>query len=359
MLRHRTQSLTARDVARIRRATADPAHTARTIIAAILTCLGAACLVPWGVPLVMAQDDAAPGWAPGVTLEPPESGWDAQSMPGEPAASADSPSEAVRRAREALQGPDTRTGLSLSAKLTDDGAALTEDIIWRIYEDGAAGQSPPKLVYKVQSATVRHPLAPGRYIVMVSFGRSFLTRAVEVSAGNMTEEVFVLNAGGLRLTAYAADKQLSPEMVKFDIFEAETDQLGERRRIVRSAEPGQVIRLNAGIYLLRSTYGDSNASVESEASVEAGKLTEVAMAHAAARVTLRLVARPGGEAIPATRWTITTPTGELVARSVGALPSHIVAPGTYVVTARNGGREFTREIVLEDAQMADVEVLAQ
>ncbi len=328
--------------------------------AACTICGIALCAAAFAIPAKAQAQGDSPGWAPGVTLTPPdENGWTTESSPAEANEDGAQDSEAVRRAREALEQPALETGVLLSAKLTEDGARLRGQLIWRIYEDGAAGQPPPKLLHKRTGPSVRQPLPAGRYIVNVSFGRSFLTRRIEVTDGVMKPEVFVINAGGLRLTAYAADKELPSETVSFEIFEAETDQSGERRRIIGSARPGQVIRLNAGIYHLRSTYGEDNASVESEASVEAGKLTEVAMAHAAARVTLRLVARSGGEAIPATRWTIATPEGDVVTRSVGALPSHILAPGRYIVTARNGGREFVQEIALEDAQMAEVEVLAQ
>ena len=85
-------------------------------------------------------------------------------------------------------------------------------------------------------------------------------------------------------------------------------------------KPDVVIRLNAGIYRIVSTYGDANAQVEADVTVEAGKLSEATVSHSAARVTFKLVAREGGEALPDTQWTVQTADGEVVKRSVGALP---------------------------------------
>ena len=57
-------------------------------------------------------------------------------------------------------------------------------------------------------------------------------------------------------------------------------------------------------------------------TVEAGKLTEATLSHAAAKVTFKLVARPGGDAIADTQWSLANAQGEIVKESVGALPTH-------------------------------------
>ncbi len=107
----------------------------------------------------------------------------------------------------------------------------------------------------------------------------------------------------------------------------------------KAVKPGVILRLNAGIYHLVSTYGDANANVKSDVTVEAGKLTEAQISHTAGKVTFKLVQRAGGEAIADTQWVIQTPTGEEVKSSVGALPTHILAPGTYTVVATSQGQQ--------------------
>ena len=118
-----------------------------------------------------------------------------------------------------------------------------------------------------------------------------------------------------------------------------------------------MLRLNAGIYNIVGTYGDANAVVRADVTVEAGKLTEATLVHAAAKVTFKLVARAGGDAIADTQWTIANAQGETVKESVGALPTHIFAPGTYTVSARNAGEVFQRQFAVQAGDAVQVEVM--
>ena len=77
--------------------------------------------------------------------------------------------------------------------------------------------------------------------------------------------------------------------MSYDIFSGETDQQGNRTKVMSGARPGLIVRLNAGIYHIVSTYGDANATVRADINVEAGKLTEATVSHTGARVTFKLV----------------------------------------------------------------------
>ena len=70
-----------------------------------------------------------------------------------------------------------------------------------------------------------------------------------------------------------------------------------RTKVMSGLAPGVVVRLNAGIYSLVSAYGDANAVARADVTVEAGKLTEATLMHAAAKATFKLVARSGGDAV--------------------------------------------------------------
>ncbi len=128
-------------------------------------------------------------------------------------------------------------------------------------------------------------------------------------------------------------------------------------RVLAGAKPNVINRLNAGIYRIVSRYGDANAKVEADVTVEAGKLTEATVSHQAARVTFKLVTRVGGEALPDTQWTVQTPDGQWSLQSVGALPTHILAPGTYSVTAKSSAGVYKRDFTLANGDAAQVEVL--
>jgi hypothetical protein len=166
-----------------------------------------------------------------------------------------------------------------------------------------------------------------------------------------------LNAGGLRVAAMIGGKPAPPGNVSYSIFSDDRDDSENSAAIITSAKPGLIVRLNSGIYRIVSLYGDANAKIETDVTVEAGKLSETTLTHTGGKATFKLVTREGGEAMPDTRWTIQTDDGDPVKESVGALPTHVLAPGDYVVTASSGGHIFQNKFQIKDGDAINVEVL--
>jgi len=246
----------------------------------------------------------------------------------------------------------------MTARLTADGDVIEEGLVWRVFGRPPSGENGTALLYTQQDAQPTFRLRTGDYIVNAAFGRAHITRRISVKPGqaNGVVEDFVLNAGGLRVKALVGGAEAPHNTVSFAIY-SDRDQTDNRKLILSSARPNIVVRLNAGIYHIVSTYGDCNAVVRSDVTVEAGKLTEAVVTHSAAKATLKLVHRAGGEALPDTQWTIQTPEGEDVKESVGALPTHILAPGKYIVVAKSQGRAFQREISLSSGETTQVELV--
>jgi hypothetical protein len=172
-------------------------------------------------------------------------------------------------------------------------------------------------------------------------------------------QVVVLNAGGLRLLAInGKDQPLSSDVV-FDIYAADESGAAERTPLA-STPPGKVVGLTAGFYHVVSRYGGANAQVRADIRVDAGKLTEATLYQKAARLTLKLVQTHGGEAVADTVWSVQSAKGDTVlASSVGAFPSVILAAGDYTATARHAGVTYTQPFKVEAAVDRDVEVLVK
>jgi len=265
-----------------------------------------------------------------------------------------------RKAEPREPSPQELGEIRLIGLLTADGQRIDRGLVWRVFEEQSKDvDRPPKLVSERRDASPLLKLPPGPYIINVAFGRSNLTRRVTVNAGPPVDEPFVLNAGGLRLTAQVGGKPAPAGSVTYDIQSDERDQSGNRATIMSNAKPGLIIRLNAGIYHIVSSYGDANAIVHADVTVEAGKLTEATVAHAAAKVTLKLVTRAGGDALPGIHWVLQTPDGIVVKESVGALPTHILAPGAYTAIAKSQGRAFRRDFTVASGSTTQVEVVMQ
>lgn len=293
----------------------------------------------------------------GQKSNPPATG----SLPREPTPGAAPNTTVVPRTAAETKSNPSVGDVGLSAFLTDDGQRIEQGMVWRLFsEPSGASEAKPKLLATWREASPSVKLPPGTYTVNAAFGRAHLTRKIKVEAGGTTQERFVLNAGGLRVNALIGNGETAPERaVSYEILSGETDQLGNRSKIMGSARAGVIVRLNAGIYHIVSTYGDVNAIVKADVTVEAGKLTEATVSHQGARVTFKLVTRAGGEAQADTQWSVHTTHGEVVKETVGALPTHILGPGSYVVNAKHGGRSFRRSFSVQAGETAQIEVVMQ
>ena len=271
----------------------------------------------------------------------------------------DSPS--AQRPPPKTNSGDGRVQLTLSAFLTQDGEPIDQGVVWRVYTETPGVDPPqPRLVTTSKEPISVVSLAPGSYIVNVVFGRAHLTRRVTIAAATNADERFILNAGGLRVTAVlGAAEKVRDLAVSYDVYQGDADQLGGRTKVVGGLRPNVIVRLNAGLYHVVSTMGDANATVSADVTVEAGKLTDAVINHHAARVTMKLVTRAGGEAQADTLWAVHSAQGDLVRESQGALPTHILAAGEYVASARHAGRLYQRQFTVVSGEAVQVEVVMQ
>jgi hypothetical protein len=309
--------------------------------------LAAAACLP--LALVPASAQTPPGWQP-------------QTSPPAPASpTSDAPpanTTVVPRSSEAAKGAGAPAQLALAAFLTEESQPVQQGLVWRIFREKATADGKNVLVSTHRDANPILRLDPGAYQINVSLGRANLTRRVVVAPETQAVERFVLNAGGLRvIPVLGKGEAANAKAVSFEVQSDERDAHGQRVKVVTGAKAGVVLRLNAGIYSIVSTYGDANAMARADVTVEAGKLTEVTLAHAAAEVTFKLVTRPGGDAIADTQWNLATAQGETVRESSGALPTHFIAPGSYVVSARHAGRTYRRQFSVQTGDAAFVEVV--
>ena len=326
-------------------------------------------VAPQGAPVVAPSSGAT---MPGALLIPPspqaaatQSEAVKSTTPGQtdirtsaPRAVEGQPETSV--ARVAPAPPARPVPVTFKALITESGPELTSGLVWSVFTTGTSASLSGTLVSTHREAMPTAALLPGEYLVNAAYGLSNLTKKIKVENGKSLEETFVLNTGGLKLAATLADgKPLPAGSVRFDILFDEEDQFGHRQEVLGNAKLGIVIRLNAGAYHIVSTYGDANAVVRADVTVEPGKLTEATIKHAAAPVTFRLVQNPGGEAIADTQWSVLTSRGDLVKESAGAIPTHVLAAGDYAVVARNGGSSYTSRFPVSTGEAKQVEVVME
>jgi hypothetical protein len=237
---------------------------------------------------------------------------------------------------------------------------MTADIVWRVFEGRPGSDGNYRLLQTLREPQPTIELRPGEYLVNIAYGRAYLTKKIGVWPQNPLKEDFVVNAGGLRLSATLAHAPITAEhLLKFEIFSDTQDQSGNRQKLFGDLRPGIVIRLNSGIYHVVSTYGDANSVISTDVVIEPGKITEAGIDHDAGKITLKLVQRSGGEATADTRWIVYNAAGEVVRESAGAFPTHILAAGEYRVAAQHGERQYAGAFSVAPGETRLVEVLMQ
>jgi hypothetical protein len=248
--------------------------------------------------------------------------------------------------------------LALSAVMSDGGQPLASGLVWRVFDGQVQEDGSYRLITTHREAKPSITMRPGDYLINAAYGRANVTKRLTIWPGKAQQDVFNLNAGGLRLYATLAKQPLFTEQtLSFDVFSEETDQFGNRRKVMSGAKSGVVMRLNSGTYRVHSVYGDSNAVIEADVTVEPGKLTEATVDHQAGKITFKLVRQAGGEALADTIWNIYASDGQLVKRSGGAFPSHVLAAGNYQLKVEHGGREIAGTFAVEPGDKKQVEVV--
>lgn len=256
--------------------------------------------------------------------------------------------------------PQTSASVKLGALITEQGKQIQNGLVWRIYNTKKNDGGRYKLVKTLRAPRFEGTLPLGVYLVNLSWGRSHLTEKMDILSSKPFVRNFILNAGGLRLGARHIDGSSLPRrQVAYQIYSDERDQFGKRRLILDNARPDKTIRLNAGIYHIKSLFGSANGIIDTDITVEAGKLTDVVINHTASKVTFKLVNQPGGEALAGAIWRITSPDGKLIKEAGGALPTLILAAGDYTINAWYSSRTFARKVTIEPGAPVHVEIVIQ
>ena len=247
--------------------------------------------------------------------------------------------------------------VTLVAHLNEGGEEIPNGLVWRIFGTQPGADEKLPLVATARGGNTVFQLAPGSYLVHAAYGRAGVTKRITVGREPMREDLF-LDAGGLKLNAILPGGVRIPQnQLRFSIYEAGEDNIGDGTLILPDVQPGSIVRLNAGTYHVVAKYGAINAVIRSDIRVEAGKLTEATVEHRAADLTMKLVRERGGEAIADTAWSVLTDTGEIVYETVSAYASMVLAEGDYTIVAKNRDRIYQRDFSVVPGRNQDVELL--
>ena len=286
-------------------------------------------------------------------------------------------------AQTASQDPGQAT-LNLSAALNGSSVPLPAGLKWRIFAAQVDADGSRPLIVESNLAQPTLTIPAGDYVVHVSFGLASAAKRMTLAAEVQSERL-TLSAGGLRVQGTVAGAPIDPSRLSLAIYVPQ-NRNPEGKLIYAKAKAGDVIGLPEGAYHIVSTYLDtvgpyfvasstantgksaapappsstpSNSIVNADIKVVSGKLIEVTLRHRCATLTLKLVNKPGAEALANTTFTVLTPGGDVIRELVGAFPSLVLAEGEYVVVARHEAKTYQSTFEVKTGMDRDVEVVAK
>jgi hypothetical protein len=274
--------------------------------------------------------------------------------------------------------------LGLSAVLNGGGAPLTGGLRWRVFAAQADPDGSHPLIVESSLAQPTLTIPAGDYVVHVAFGLASAAKRVTLGA-EVRSERLTLSAGALKIEGTLADAPIDPSKLSLAIYVPQNrNPLG--KLVYAKGKAGDVIGLPEGSYHIVSTFLDtvgahsgvnaaansgksavvappaaipSNSIVNADIRVTSGKRVDVTIKHRCATMTLKLVNKPGAEALANTTFTVLTPGGDVIREFVGAFPSLVLAEGEYVVIARHDSKIYQSTFQVQTGMDHDVEVVAE
>ena len=272
--------------------------------------------------------------------------------------------------------------LNLSAVLSG-GAPVAGGLRWRVFGAQADPDGSHPLIVESRLAEPTLTMPPGDYVVHVAFGLASAAKRVTLGA-EVRSERLTLSAGALRIEGTLANAPIDPSKLSLAIYVPQNrNPLG--KLVYARGKAGEIIGLPEGSYHIVSTYLDtvgarsgvsaanagkpaalappaavpSNSIVNADIKVISGKRIDVTIRHRCATLTLKLVNKPGAEALANTTFTVLTPGGDVIRELVGAFPSLVLAEGEYVVIARHDSKVYQSTFQVQTGMDRDVEVVAE
>ena len=288
-------------------------------------------------------------------------------------------------ARADAPAADGQATLSLSANLNGETAPMSGGVRWRVFSAKTEEDGSHALVVESNLAEPTLTLPPGDYVVHAAFGLASAAKRLTLGPEVRAERLSIA-AGGLKIGGVLGDQPIDPSKLSLAIY-VPVGRNPQGKLVDAKAKAGDVVALPEGAYHIVSTYLDtvggrflanvaapstgkstapapsatlpSNSIVSADIKVASGKLTDVTLRHRCAMQTLKLVNKPGAEALANTTFTVLTPGGDVIRELMGAFPSLVLAEGEYAVIARHDGKTYQSTFEVQTGMDRDVEVVAQ
>ena len=237
--------------------------------------------------------------------------------------------------------PKGHEGLELSARYTDGGKVLVDNIAWKISDQDQA------IIYDKTASSVALPLSPGRYLIEATLGTAHLEEAVNVEPGTKLGLSLVLNAGALRILPRVKGVEQLNLASTSKVFALTGIEKG--KLVATSNRPGEVLNVAAGDYRVESKFASGNAVAVTDVHVSAGYTTAINIDHRAGIAKLSV----SGLVDPNLTWVVTDQKG-LSSNSTNA--QFILKPGRYIASVALGDQNLRSDFVIAAGEVQEIDL---
>ncbi len=231
--------------------------------------------------------------------------------------------------------------LELSSRFAQDGNIYVEGVDWTLKTQSG------EVIYHSLATTTDIKVQPGSYEVIVSYGTVKIDEAVNVPPETKLSINFVLNAGALRVLPRLSGLNGEQIASVAKIFALNGTQSG--KLIASSSQPGQVIKLSAGSYRIKTQFADSNVVAITDVDVKPGIMRSLDVAHHAGLAHFSLL-----HAAENIEWCVMPDQGDELSISNPIDPTAVLKPGHYTAQAKIGDKILKQPFTVEDGKVLDV-----
>jgi len=233
-------------------------------------------------------------------------------------------------------------GLFFNARLSEDGGLITMPITWRIKALGG------ETVYSREAQFADLPAEPGDYLVEASYGAVKVERQLTLLEGQRLGVTFVLNVGGLRILPKLREIGLPTARPFTSIYR--TSGIDGGTLVAITEQPGEILRLGAGLYRVESRFQPGNATAVTEVTVKPGLLSAVEFDMSAGIARLDARDLHGNDVL----WFIADDKGEVLPAVPGPTADVVLKPGRYQLRTRIDGVEKHSAFTIESGRISAI-----
>ena len=226
-------------------------------------------------------------------------------------------------------------GLNLAARLHKDGGLIIRPIKWKVEKIDATQSTFDNRIFDNAVNEARIYKGAGTYKITAQYGLRHFQQTVNVANGQFLSLVFILDVGGIRAQSSLVGVDLPPTISAIHAIEP-LNGPDKGREIKKDAGQGEILRVEAGAYVVKSRLLPGNTIATANVKVKPGILSSLKLKTNAGLLNVRK--KPGRSA--ESTWIIRHATSGWWHQSAAHLGDLVLAPGDYELLHQKGEKRL-------------------